>query len=43
MLSPTQGWAVGDQGTILRYFNGTWNIYQGQEIPSIPEKSNRDS
>lgn len=29
MVSPTEGWAVGDQGTILHYQNGAWSPYQG--------------
>ena len=29
MVSPTEGWAVGDQGTILHYFNGAWGLYRG--------------
>ncbi len=29
MVSASEGWAVGSQGTILHYQNGSWSLYQG--------------
>jgi photosystem II stability/assembly factor-like uncharacterized protein len=28
MLSPDEGWAVGDEGVILLYYNGAWRQVQ---------------
>lgn len=27
LVSPSEGWAVGSQGTMLHYLNGTWSSY----------------
>jgi photosystem II stability/assembly factor-like uncharacterized protein len=38
MVSPDEGWAVGDEGVILHYHNGTWGEFQnptGQTLYSV--------